>query len=111
MAVAQVPGRDPASEHRAVVFFRVLHEKRVLRGVEEVIPVSSAGCRCVKIHQCLDHLGVARLIQSQAGLIAVVLWILIVIETRIVLSGSFRCGGIDFFEVVDHGLTGGVKAI
>lgn len=72
VAVAQVPGRDPAVERRAVTFLGVLHQPRVLLGVEEVVlrhaPVAARvlSRAPVQLDELADDLLLAGLGQSEA---------------------------------------------
>lgn len=60
--ISQIPGGDPAAEHRPVVLFRIAHGQRVLLRVEQVVlGEESVAARilqpiALQIHQLVDHL-------------------------------------------------------
>ena len=118
VAVAQVPRRDPAAEHRAVVLLGVHDQPRVLLGVEVLVLGDAAvaarvlaGARCSSM-SWLDHLVFARLAEVEASGVAVRLRVLAeVLEARVALARPTRRIRVDLLEIRDDRLHRGVQAV
>lgn len=80
--VAQVPGDRVSAEHRAVILFGVLHQPRVLLGVEELLggnPTVAASIFSRSLAQFLElahRLVLAWLAQPEARRVAISLRVL-----------------------------------
>lgn len=116
--ITKIPGRDSPPKHRPVIFFRVLHQPGILFGVEEIIGCNPSVSQRVfagtplQIDQLGDYFGFTAVAEPQTSCIAILLRILAkVIETCVAVAralGSFR---IDFVQVFQNCLDGGVQAI
>src|SRR5437899_7764999 len=72
MTVAQIPGRDPPTKHRAVILFRILHYPRVLLGEKEfvlgheAIPLCIFGSPPAQLDQLSDYIVLARSAETKS---------------------------------------------
>src|SRR2546423_11249383 len=82
VTVAQVPGFDAATKHRAVILFGILYEPSVLLCEEEfilrhmTITIRVVGCAALHLYKLVDDFALARFGHAECGGVAVGLRVL-----------------------------------
>ena len=118
VAVAQVPRRDLFEEHRPVIRLGILHQPRVLDGIEEVVVGEAAvalggvGGTTEQVLELVDDLVLAPLGQASARQQAIGPDVL----GELVEAGVARAGppgrlGVDLLEVPEHGGHRGAETV
>ena len=109
MAVAQVPGFNPAAKHRPVIPFGVEHQPRILFGKEEFIlrdmsiAVGVISGPLSYFEKLADDFVFTSLVHSKSGSVPVGLRIFAkVLETRIAIARALRCFRVDLVEIMQH---------
>jgi hypothetical protein len=118
VAIAEVPGRLAAAEHRAVVGLGVAGQAGVLLGGEEgvlaapAVPGGELRGPPLELRELLDDLLLARLGGSDAGDVPVGLRVVAeVVEAAVARPGPPGGLGVDVVQVVDDGGDRGVEAV
>ncbi len=107
--VPQVPRRNPAFEHLAVILFGAANQPRVLLGVEVFVlrhaPIAVGVIRgpLSKLHELAHHFRLTRSPQVKPRCITIRLRIFCeIFEAGIAVTRPPRAFRIDFIEVIEH---------